>query len=168
MAVGCFDTDEIFIIWSRTDACRSTPSRSENQTSAISEQSSQQPDGKPQTLFNLSPIDWARTHFLNVWLVVVPAHVEEPSAFKLPFIQWIYLLLFPEKRPASSRCVWDRWAREKSVAVSPMLDIYDWIDYFSQTQRSFTHSRYKTLGFDQDSDFIKPSGFCLKTLACVL
>lgn len=117
MVVGCFDTDEIFIIWSRTDAYRSTPSRAENQTSAISDQTPQQPNGKPQTLFNLSPIDWAKTHFLNVWLVVVPVHVEEPSAFKLPFIQWIYLLLFPEKRPASFRCVWDRWAGEKSVAI---------------------------------------------------
>ncbi|CAM4638821.1 unnamed protein product [Leuciscus chuanchicus] len=48
-----------------------------------------------------------------------------------------------------------------------MLDIYGWIDYFSQMQRIFTHRRYETLGFDQDSDFIKLSGFCLKTLAYV-
>ncbi len=96
---------------------RSTPFRAENQTSAVSEQTLQQPDGKPQTLFNLSPIHRAKTHFLNVWLVVVPVRVEKPSAFKLRLLQWIYLLLFPEKRPASFRCVWDRWAEGKSVAI---------------------------------------------------
>ncbi len=55
---------------------RSTPFRAENQTSAVSEQTLQQPDGKPQTLFNLSPIHRAKTHFLNVWLVVVPVRRE--------------------------------------------------------------------------------------------